>query len=408
MYGKNLEFTIIFSIFASMKIKICFLVDSIFSIGGVQRVTAVIAKELAKDYDVTIVTFDQECQKDTSLYGLNEKNIHFRFFQYPTIGRFKDLICKTYSGLYLHFQPQGKYWSDIYAHSSFPSELRKALVVELKKGAYDAIIGVHAPLAARLSTMRKELRGVKLIGWLHNSYQALFGEENSYFGSKRKRHYVYQFQKLDSVIVLCQNDAQLFHQYDKSFIPTVIYNPLTLKPGKLSIGESKRFLTVGRFTPLHKGIDILIEAFNIFARKNNEWGLDIVGEGPEEDCFKALIKTYHLEDRIMIHPFTNQIQDYYSKAQVYVLSSRWEGMPLVLVEAMSHGLPIVTSNLPVCKEILGDFGMYFKNGDVQELAQRLEEATTIKWSEKTQQAIEIANRFDINQIINQWKSLIEE
>lgn len=388
--------------------RICFLVDSIFSIGGVQRVTAVIAKELAKDCDVTIVTFDQECQKDTSLYGLNEKNIHFRFFQYPTIGRFKDLICKTYSGLYLHFQPQGKHWSDIYAHSSFPSELRKALAVELKKGAYDAIIGVHAPLAARLSTMQEELSGIKLIGWLHNSYQALFGKNNSYFGSKRKRHYVYQFQKLDRVIVLCKNDARQFFEYDHHFMPTVIYNPLTLKPGKLSIGESKRFLTVGRFTPLHKGIDILIEAFNIFAQKNNEWGLDIVGEGPEGDCFKALIKTYHLDDRIIIHPFTNQIQDYYSKAQVYVLSSRWEGMPLVLVEAMSHGLPIVTSDLPVCKEILGDFGMYFKNGDVQELAQRLEEATTIKWSEKSQQAIEIANRFDVNQIINQWKSMIEE
>jgi hypothetical protein len=50
--------------------RICFLVDSIFSIGGVQRVTAVIAKELAQDYDVTIVTFDQENQKDTLLYGL--------------------------------------------------------------------------------------------------------------------------------------------------------------------------------------------------------------------------------------------------------------------------------------------------------------------------------------------------
>lgn len=387
--------------------KLCFLVDSIFSIGGVQRVTAVIAKELAKENDVTIVTFDQESQKDTSLYGLKDTNIHFRFFKYPKIGRFKDLICKAYSGLYLNFQPQGKLWSDIYAHSSFPSELRKALLSELKEGDYDVIIGVHAPLAARISTMRNELRGVKLIGWLHNSYNALFGEENSYFGSKRKRHYVYQFQQLDNVIVLCKNDAQQFHKYDNSFIPTVIYNPLTLTPDKPSTGESKRFLTVGRFTPLHKGIDILIEAFHLFAQKNSEWLLDIVGEGSEGDDYKVLIKTYHLEDRITIHPFTNQIQDYYSKAQIYVLSSRWEGMPLVLVEAMSHGLPIVTSDLPVCKEILGESGLYFKNGDVKELANRLEEATTINWPKKSQQAFEIANRFDIHQIINQWKSLIE-
>ena len=52
--------------------RICFLVDSIFSIGGVQRVTAVIAKELAKTYDVTIVTFDDPKAKDLSLYELHE------------------------------------------------------------------------------------------------------------------------------------------------------------------------------------------------------------------------------------------------------------------------------------------------------------------------------------------------
>ena len=51
--------------------------DSIFSIGGVQRVTAVIAKELAKDCNVTIVTFDKEEKKGTSLYGLNEAAIQY-------------------------------------------------------------------------------------------------------------------------------------------------------------------------------------------------------------------------------------------------------------------------------------------------------------------------------------------
>ena len=59
--------------------RICFVVDSIFSIGGVQRVTAVIAKELAKDYDVSIVTFDKPEQQNTSLYQLNEANINYRF-----------------------------------------------------------------------------------------------------------------------------------------------------------------------------------------------------------------------------------------------------------------------------------------------------------------------------------------
>ncbi len=388
--------------------KICFVVDSIFSIGGVQRVTAVIAKLLAKDYDVSIVTFDKPEQMDTTLYQLSEPNINYRFFAYPQIGKIKTFFCKAYSGLYLKLQPATQWCSDLYARSSYPSELRKALLAELRLGEYDVIIGVHAPLAARLATLRKDLSNTKLIGWLHNSFEALFGEDSHYYiGPKRRRHYIYQFRKLDNVVVLCNDDARRFNTYDKRFKPTVIYNPLTLTQGTPSVGTSKRFLTIGRFTPLHKGIDILIKAFHLFAQKNTEWNLDIVGEGAEESTYRSMIKQYQLEERIKIHPFTNHIQTYYSNSQIYVLTSRWEGMPLVLVEAMSHGLPIITSDLPVCKEILSNFGMYFKNGDLDNLAQRLEDATQIDWQKKSKEANSIAQRFDINNIIAQWKKLID-
>jgi glycosyltransferase involved in cell wall biosynthesis len=346
---------------------------------------------------------------DTSLYDLHEAKITYRFFAYPPINKLKNKLCKAWSGIYLKLQPQAKWCSDLYARSSYPSELRTALAKELAKGEYDVIIGVHAPLAARLATLRKQLPDTKLIGWLHNSFEALFGEDSHYFiGAKRKRHYIYQFRKLDNVVVLCQDDANRFHAYDKAFIPMVIYNPITLKPGKTSAGNSKRFLTVGRFTPLHKGIDLLIEAFHLFSQANKDWGLDIVGEGQEEQKYKTLISKYQLEDRISIHPFTNQIQNYYSNAQVYVLSSRWEGMPLVLVEAMSHGLPIISSDLPVSQEILGDFGLLFKNGNIEELSHRLENATHIDWQKKSAEALDIAKRFDVASIVEQWKRLIEE
>jgi glycosyltransferase involved in cell wall biosynthesis len=388
--------------------RICFVVDSIFSIGGVQRVTAVIAKGLAKDYDVTIVTFDNPVSKDLSLYGLEEVDIKYRFFSYPLIRSFKKWFCKLYSGIYLKLQPQGKWWSDLYAKSSFPSELRNALATELIEGQYDIIIGVHAPLAARLATLKPKLSNVRLIGWLHNSFEALFGDTSLYIGAERKRHYIYQFRKLDEIVVLSNYDANEYTQYDKAFKPIVIYNPLTLQPGKKSAGYTKRFLAVGRFSHKHKGFDLLIEAYRIFAARNNEWILDIVGGGPEEELYRSLITNHHLEERITLHPFTTHIQDYYSKAQVYILSSRWEGFGLVLVEAMAHGLPIISSNIPTSNEILGDFGMYFKNGDINELAQKLEEATHINWPEKSKQAIEIAHRFEVGPIIQQWKDLIEK
>lgn len=377
--------------------------DSIFSYGGVQRVTAVIAKELAKDWDVTIVTFDNPKAENTSLYDLNNANIHYRFFRYPETPRWKELFCKAYSGLFRKVLPQTRLTSDWYSHSSFPSEKRDALAKELKDGGYDVIIGVHAPLAVRLAACKSQLENAKLIGWIHNSYEALFGTGSLYIGPELRKHYEYQLQKLDKTIVLCQDDAHKYH-----FPVEVIYNPLTLVPGKPSQGNSKRFLAVGRFSHRHKGFDLLIEAFSIFAKNNKEWTLDIVGEGVEEPLYRKMIADYKLGGRITLHPFTNNIQQYYTNAQVYVLSSRWEGFGLVLVEAMAHGLPIVSSDLPTSKEIMGDFGMYFTNGNVNELAEQLHKATEIEWDKKSEEAIQIAQRFNIQHIIEQWNKIIYE
>lgn len=389
--------------------RICFLIDSIFSIGGVQRVTAVIAKELAKNYDVTIVTFDNSINKDTTLYDLNEAEISYRFISYPKEKKLTKKLNRLVSGIYLKIQPQAKWCSDIYARSSFASIKRNALIKELQYGKYDVIIGVHAPLAARLATIRIKLPNSQLIGWIHNSFEAIFGEESHYYiGSNRKRHYIYQFRDLDDVILLSHQDANRYSEYDPLFKPMIIHNPLTLKPGKISQGTSKRFLAVGRFSRQHKGFDLLIKAFNIFVQDNHDWTLDIVGEGPEEQMYQDLIKEHQLENRIIIHPFTNFIQEYYSNAQVYVLSSRWEGFGLVLVEAMAHGLPVISSDLPTSKEIMGDFALYYKNGVIEELAQKLEEATHLNWQTKSKEAIEIAHRFDISKIIEQWKQIIEK
>ena len=383
--------------------KICFLVDSIFSIGGVQRVTAVIAKKLAKDYDVTIVTFDDPSTKDTTLYDLKEADIHYRFFQFPQSNHLKWKCSKVYSALYRKILPQNELTSEWYSHSSFLSEKRNALATELKAGKFDVIVGDHATLAVRLATCKPQFGHAKLIGWIHNSYQALFGEGSRYcIGPELQKYYEYQLAKLDYTIVLSQYDAQQYH-----FPTTVIYNPLTLTPGDLFSGTSKKFLAIGRFSRLHKGFDLLIQAFHLFAEKNKEWTLDIVGEGVEEELYKKMIAEYGLEKRITIHPFTNHVQSYYSNAQVYVLSSRWEGFGLVLVEAMAHGLSIVSSDLPTSKEIMGNFGLYYENGNVDELAQRLEDATHLDWKEKSKEALEIAKRFDLSSIIPQWKQLIE-
>ena len=106
-----------------------------------------------------------------------------------------------------------------------------------------------------------------------------------------------------------------------------------------------------------------------------------------EFIYRQLIIESHLEKRVKLCPFTKDIQRHYAGASVYVLSSRWEGQPLVLVEAMAHGLPIVSSDLPVAKELLEGrgCGIFFNCGDINDMALALSRmASTTKWVEMSE------------------------
>jgi glycosyltransferase involved in cell wall biosynthesis len=389
-----------------MNKKICFVIDSIFTFGGVQKVTSVVAKGLSSYYDITIITFDSPNIDKMSFDYQNLHNIKIIYFDYPTNNAINLFVSKVYSFLYKKIIPQTKLTSNLYAKSSFPRIRRNALIKILNADNYYVIIGVHAFLSCRLATIRNDLSCKRIIGWIHNSYEALFGKNSLYIGTNLKSHYCNQLKKLDSIIVLTKNDAFLLKR-EMQIDATTIYNPKTITPGQISNGKSKRFLAIGRFSPQHKGFDILIKAFNIFAKQDMNWTLDIVGEGIEDFFYKSLIHEYNLEDKIHIHPFTNDIQQYYTNSSIYVLSSRWEGFGLVLIEAMAHGLPIVSSDIPSSKELLGNFGIYFHNEDYMDLAKSLKKASECNWNILSKEALSISHKFDLETIIKSWVNHID-
>ena len=365
--------------------KICFFCDSIYSYGGVQRVLAVIAKELSKSHDVYIITMDDDCSHE-DIYNLRESKVRIIYFKFRPVTKLSYYTHKPYSWLYKKYLPKNKLTSDLYAHSSFPRLQRKQLTDTLNSYHFDVIVGVHAFLSIKLATIRKSTHAQKVIGWMHNSYQAFFENEHPYL-EYLKIHFMYQMKKLDHIIALTHTDADLF-QKNLGLNTTVIYNPLTLEPGPRCDIKSKTFLAVGRMSPLHKGFDILIKAFALFAKQNKEWRLNIVGDGPEKDNLQKLIDDNELSGRITIYPFTKDIQKYYSAASVFVLSSRWEGFPLVIMEALAHGLPIITSDIPICREFLEnmDFCTFFKSKNIIELSKSMltisENSNINEYSEK--------------------------
>lgn len=387
--------------------KILFYADTVFGFGGVQRVLAVIAKTLSEKHDVTILSTDTA--EDLSMYDYSKSNVHFEYISYNERKDIEYYVCKSISYIYKKVLPQNGTTAKLYSYSFFRPSYKRSLTTKINKGNYDVVIGVHAFLSLHLASVRHNLNAKKVIGWMHNSYEALFEKKNPYLPGL-KSFFANEMKRLNDIVVLSKSDAILFKEHLGLKCKT-IYNPLTLEPHGRASFDNKKFLAVGRFAPKHKGFDLLIKAFAIFANNNIGWTLEIVGEGEEEPLYRRMIKEYHLEDRIKLCPFTKDIQKHYTGASVYVLSSRWEGFGLVLIEAMSHGLPIISSDLPVAKELLEGKGCatFFKCGDINEMAESMiDYANTKEWDSLSENAYNTAKLFSIRYIIELWLQLMRK
>lgn len=386
--------------------RILFYCDTVFSFGGVQRVLAEIAKALSGKHEVTILTTDTTCP-DLSMYGYDKSAVRFESVSYTNSCWIERFLCRGYGFLYKNFFPDSRYASSWYARTFFLPRYKRQLIGKINSGNYQVVVGVHAYLSLHLASVKKEIPVAKIIGWMHNSYEAFFEKEKPYLPGL-KGFFKYEMAELDGIVVLSHTDKE---KYEKQLglRPEVIYNPLTVEVKGRADSGSKRFLSVGRFSKGHKGFDILIRAFAVFAEKNSDWMLDIVGEGVEEELYRSLISVNNLEHRICIHSFTKDIHPYYARSSVYVLASRWEGMPLVLMEAMAYGLPVIASDIPIARELLQGKGMavLFEKENINRLADCLQYmAAEADLNEMSEKSLAYAGSFKTDAMIEQWENMI--
>lgn len=175
--------------------------------------------------------------------------------------------------------------------------------------------------------------GIKRIGCEHMNFDA------APFYSKIARRFAYP--KLNAVILLTEADRKHYSFCKNTY---VIPNCVNIYE-ESSTCKNTIMLAVGRYT-YQKGFDMLIDAFSIAKEKCPGWKLRIVGGGEDEELLRKKIKIYHLEDKVELVPFTKNIKSEYLNAGMYLLSSRFEGFVLVLVEAKEAGLPTVAFNCP--------------------------------------------------------------
>lgn len=148
--------------------------------------------------------------------------------------------------------------------------------------------------------------------------------------------------KLNALVLLTQRDADDWNGMTETY---VIPNPISFYPNVASKLDNKQVIMVGRYNDA-KGYDYLIPAWEIVHERHPDWILNVYGSGELHDQVVEWIRDRLLEDTIILHEPVDDIMDKYLESSICVLSSRYEGFSLVILEAMACGVPVVSFDCP--------------------------------------------------------------
>jgi glycosyltransferase involved in cell wall biosynthesis len=192
----------------------------------------------------------------------------------------------------------------------------------------------------------------------------------------------------------------------------VISNPVLVKPshGEAPPNRSRTIAAMGRLDP-QKGFDLLVQAFAQVAAGFPEWALVIYGEGAERGRLEHLVREYKLGNRVRFPGRTTKPHDELSQAQVFVLSSRYEGFPNALLEAMACGCAVVSFDCPSGPGELiqhGVNGILVPPGDVEALADALRKMCSHESFCRGlgAEATKVSERFSMERISDEWMRVL--
>ena len=159
----------------------------------------------------------------------------------------------------------------------------------------------------------------------------------------------------------------------------------------------------------------MIEAWGQIATQFPSWSLQFAGAGNNDTLrfFEKLAKDNKVSDRIVFLGYRTDMESLYQQSAIYCLSSRSEGLPMVLIEAMSQGCaPVACENLGRTKEIITNEseGLLFKTADVDDLAEKLTKMIMDEEYRKSVQknAIERSKYYSLDHVISMWENMLKQ
>ncbi len=300
-------------------------------------------------------------------------------------------------------------------------------LIKIQKITVNGKIGVLHPIE-RIAKIRKAIKGnspdlvisflveinrYSIIANLHTGYKIILSEHTSIQGKQKiwlylTRHILYRFA---TKVTLLSGSDYKYARWMRN--KTLMYNPLSYSIFKEQSQREKTIVAVSSQKRWHvKGFDLLIQAWAKIAPSNPDWRLQFIGAN-NSNYISEMAKSSGIENRVDFSGWTNEIDQILRTKSIYVLSSRREGFPCSLLEAMSQGCACVAFD---CKtgpnEIItdGKSGLLAHNGDINDLAAKLQRLID---DEQLRQrlakgATEEARRFEKGKIMRQWDDLIDE
>ena len=386
--------------------KIGFVINSLFACGGEERVVSLIANELSKYHDITIYTYESrrlEGGRRNDYYLSDEIKVEEidgadeNFFQHGI------KILYHFTGL-----TSGRVSQYLLKNTFYPRKHLDEWAERINREKYDLMIAVSGANTILLGYIADRI-SAKCISWEHSSFEGYFDRRTGYY---RNRMGVYKecASKLQKRVVLNQDIADKYAA-NLGLSATVIPNPKSFASVQKADMSAKCFVTCGR-VEREKGYDDLIEAFAEFDKSNSGWKLLIIGGGSMEDRLRALAVEKKLQDKITITGYIHEVQENLLKGSVFMMTSRWEGFPMTVTEALEMGLPVIAYDIPAMQPLVTDGieGRIVPAFERERLVKAMEELATDERLRRRMsvKALEKAKTLEPEQIVKRWLTLIEE
>ena len=354
--------------------KICFLIGNLNNSGGTERVTSIIANELSKQYEVAILSLADgrqpffELEPNIKTYSLYPEKISFKKNFFGAVWRIRKFVT-------IH-------------------NIDTLIVVD----SISCILTVPALFGLE----------IKHICWEH------FNFKNNNGVKFREWARILSAKYCDYVVTLTKRDKNLWEENLKNINAKIVaianptpYEGIDHTPRL----ESRKFLAVGRLTHV-KGFDLLIMAWAKVVPNLLNWKLVIVGEGEDGDMLRQMVKDYNVSDSIVFAGKQKNMSAFYRQASFFCMSSRFEGFPMVLLEAQSYGVPIVGFDCDTgpAEIVVDGTGFLVENLNVKSLANQIFLASKMsvdQYNTMSKNTIINSKKYNIDNITHCWINILE-